>query len=520
MEDGNLAVLVDAKTEYTKQLVNILKPSLYEGIKEIFIEARDHCSEEDDVNNTLPYFQSLLSQVPKWNQDIINTKSELIVTESKCDWLDDLITAVFISHTRILTSINYSKNKKKINLKIPKVEHFIHQCYISSARCFYKIPYMFDDTVTKYNFQRNRHEAEALIEESIQETIRKQLPVRNILKEYLDNESEETPENKEESYEENLRKMVKTEIEKCSKEQNSKLLETFKSDNNEPSNNEFEESKEASESLEISESTESTENNEKETPINEINLDTKEETKEDTGNKLEINTEESKVESKLEESKEEPEVELKEEPKVEESKPEESKPEESKLEESKLEESKEEEPKVEEPKEEESKLEEPKVEETKKDLQSNDESDILKNSTGDKETELITTQSNDKQLIVFNESENNTLSEKLDNSDIQEDEINLDIDELNLDDMNDLNNLEEVYLDGNPTTVENTKETPDELQNVEVKEVKLDSNIKKIVLDSKDSDKNKDDIKKKVLKNYIRKREDFDFFADADETDE
>ena len=511
MEDGNLAVLVDAKTEYTKQLVNILKPSLYEGLKEIFIEARDHCSEEDDVNNTLPYFQSLLSQVPKWNQDIINTKSELIVTESKCDWLDDLITAVFISHTRILTSINYSKNKKKINLKIPKVEHFIHQCYISSARCFYKIPYMFDDTVTKYDFQRNRHEAEALIEESIQETIRKQLPVRNILKEYLDNESEETPENKEESYEENLRKMVKTEIEKCSKEQNSKLLETFKTDNNEPSenepsdnepsnnepsnnepsnnepsNNEFEESKEASESLEISESTE---NNEKETPINEINLDTKEETKEDTGNKSEILTEESKVE-------------------------------ESKVEESKVEESKVEEPKVEEPKLEEPKLEESKLEETKEDLQSNNESDILKNSTVDKETELISAQSNDKQLIVFNESENNTLSEKLDNSNIQEDEINLDIDELNLVDMNDLNNLEEVYLDGNPTTIENTKETPDELQNVEVKEVKLDSNIKKIVLDSKDSDKNKDDIKKKVLKNYIRKREDFDFFADADENDE
>ena len=33
MEDGNLAVLVDAKTEYTKQLVNILKPNLYDGIR-------------------------------------------------------------------------------------------------------------------------------------------------------------------------------------------------------------------------------------------------------------------------------------------------------------------------------------------------------------------------------------------------------------------------------------------------------------------------------------------------------
>ena len=150
MEDGNLAVLVDAKTEYTKQLVNILKPNLYDGIKEIFLESRDHCLENDDINNTLPHFQSLLSQVPKWNQDIINTKSELIMSDSKCDWLDDLITAVFISHTRILTSINYSKNKKKINLKIPKVEHFIHQCYISAARCFYKIPFMFDDSVVPF----------------------------------------------------------------------------------------------------------------------------------------------------------------------------------------------------------------------------------------------------------------------------------------------------------------------------------------------------------------------------------
>ena len=92
--------------------------------------------------------------------------------------------------------------------------------------------------------------------------------------------------------------------------------------------------------------------------------------------------------------------------------------------------------------------------------------------------------------------------------------------------MDDLNNLEEVYLDGNPEEPEsdlkkesNTESKIDE-NKVEVKEVKLDSNIKKIVLDSKESDKNKDEMKKKVLKNYIRKREDFDFFADADEADE
>ena len=39
---------------------------------------------------------------------------------AKCDWLDDLITAVFISHTRILMSIGPNQSFKKINVTIPK----------------------------------------------------------------------------------------------------------------------------------------------------------------------------------------------------------------------------------------------------------------------------------------------------------------------------------------------------------------------------------------------------------------
>ena len=34
--DDNITVLVDAKTEYTKQLSNILVPFIYEGIKSIY----------------------------------------------------------------------------------------------------------------------------------------------------------------------------------------------------------------------------------------------------------------------------------------------------------------------------------------------------------------------------------------------------------------------------------------------------------------------------------------------------
>ena len=47
-----------------------------------------------------------------------------------------------------------------------------------------------------YEYQKNRNECERLIEKSIEETVRKQLPVKHILQEYLGNNyiTEETSE--------------------------------------------------------------------------------------------------------------------------------------------------------------------------------------------------------------------------------------------------------------------------------------------------------------------------------------
>jgi len=188
MEDGNLAVIVDAKVEYTKQLVSVLKGNMYQGIKRIYTECKEDCVSRNELASVLTQLQKKLEEVPKWNQEVILAECENILTESKCDWLDELITAVFVSHTRILSSINFSKNKRQINLKIPKVDHFIHQCYIDIARIFYKNPYLLDDTISRYEYQKNRNESETLIEKSIENTIRKQLPVKHILQEYLSND--------------------------------------------------------------------------------------------------------------------------------------------------------------------------------------------------------------------------------------------------------------------------------------------------------------------------------------------
>ena len=181
MEEGSLAVLVDAKTEYTQQFINIVKPCVYKSVHNLFIKSKKS-------KYVLKKFQEELSQIPLWNQDIIDKEYTNIMSMSNCDWLDDLITAVFLSHTRILTSINLSKDKGKINLKIPLRSHFIHKCYVDVARNIWKNSLLFDDRVSNKDKQKNRRECDKIIEKSIIETIRKELPLKDLLKEFLDND--------------------------------------------------------------------------------------------------------------------------------------------------------------------------------------------------------------------------------------------------------------------------------------------------------------------------------------------
>ena len=44
MSRYNMNVLADAKEEYTRQLVSVLSPEIYVGIKSIYDAAQTHCN--------------------------------------------------------------------------------------------------------------------------------------------------------------------------------------------------------------------------------------------------------------------------------------------------------------------------------------------------------------------------------------------------------------------------------------------------------------------------------------------
>ena len=190
--ETNVAVLVDAKTEYTKQLVQIVSPHLLSGLLTIYDEAYGVCASNKEEDLTMLTFQELLGEVPAWNNVMVAEEAERITDESKCDYLEDVITAVFVCHTKILTTVRVTNKDRKINLKIPSVENFLHQVYIEMAREFWKHPYLLNPSdVSKLDYQHNLQVAEDKICACVEATIRKLLPVKDILKEYLAEEDDD-----------------------------------------------------------------------------------------------------------------------------------------------------------------------------------------------------------------------------------------------------------------------------------------------------------------------------------------
>ena len=173
--------IVEAKGEYTRELVSLLTDPVIEKLDAMYNSSVASTNKSRDVLIT---FQKMLRDVPLWNQACIETEVTKIVT--RCDWLGDLISAVFISNVKILTSVKIGKDKKKIQITMPKTDQFIHKVYINSAKAAYENPYIFLNA-------HKRPELRLMVKICIEDTIRNLLPFQNILQSYLGNIHDELP---------------------------------------------------------------------------------------------------------------------------------------------------------------------------------------------------------------------------------------------------------------------------------------------------------------------------------------
>ena len=177
-----LNLLVDTKKEFSTYLINNLQTEINKGISSIYNNCKKNIKNSNDLQLILPIFQQFLSEIAKWNSNII--ENETIRIKTIMPYIEDLLTAVFISNMRLLCSIK--TRNKKIKLKVPKLEVFIHKCYIEVARELWLSTYLFEENINKLEIQKNKRYIEYIIKNSIEEVIRKLLPIKTILQDYLD----------------------------------------------------------------------------------------------------------------------------------------------------------------------------------------------------------------------------------------------------------------------------------------------------------------------------------------------
>lgn len=187
----NVGVYAEAKGEYTRQLCQFLVPALLG----YFLQMVDEAKEKDtDAKKLLWNFQNLLKDVPDWNVDKVRRETAAVQTLAKCDYLEELLTAVFIAHTKVLSAIRLTTKNKKLQISIPKLDHFLHRTLADCARLIWSNVYLFTPTGTPVERQKNLNTVEGLLSEGILQSIRTMLPVKSILREYLHDDGEEEEE--------------------------------------------------------------------------------------------------------------------------------------------------------------------------------------------------------------------------------------------------------------------------------------------------------------------------------------
>jgi len=191
MDDYSINSLTESKNEWCARLVNILTPTIIQGIKSIFTESNKICLENDEQNKYLMTFQNLLSQIPQWNSNTIEKERKRIEQVSGCKYLEELVTCVHIIQLKALTCIRVGQKQKKIDIDIPSIDKFIHQIYINTARRLYTNIYLFENDIYPLQMQKNNKELENLIKDAILTTIRDNIPVEKILHAYMDETEEE-----------------------------------------------------------------------------------------------------------------------------------------------------------------------------------------------------------------------------------------------------------------------------------------------------------------------------------------
>ncbi len=178
--DPALNVYSEAKSEYMFQLTSHLTPAYFAFYIDLLERSKKEM--EAEPKRQLWQFQNHLAEIEDWNMERVAREVAGIQQRANCDFLEDLLTAVFIAHTKVLTAIRLNARKQKVQITVPKIEHFLLKVFCESAKLLWQSAYLFRENVGGIEKQQNYRQIQGIIENGIRTAIRAMIPVKSLLK--------------------------------------------------------------------------------------------------------------------------------------------------------------------------------------------------------------------------------------------------------------------------------------------------------------------------------------------------
>lgn len=154
-------------------------------IRDYLIEIYEHPEtfldpeSKESSSNQLIKFQMALKKIPNWTNTQIKKQIDDICT--RCTGFKKLLVALFMAYINMLShGIRTSSKSKRLDVKLPSDETFVHTCFVTCAHDIYEDPYIMKDSEKERN-----EELDKRIQKCVIKSIHKLIPTMDIINNYI-----------------------------------------------------------------------------------------------------------------------------------------------------------------------------------------------------------------------------------------------------------------------------------------------------------------------------------------------
>jgi len=166
---------------FSREVIKHVRPV----IRDFFINVYDNPDtyldpeNKEGLSNQLIKFQRAIKKIPNWTSTQVKKQIDDIVV--RCPGFKKLLVALFVSYIKMISDgIRTSTKSRRLDVKLPTDEVFVHTCFIDCAHDLYEDPYIMKNSEA----ERNR-ELDKRLQECISNSIDKLIPTMDIINNHI-----------------------------------------------------------------------------------------------------------------------------------------------------------------------------------------------------------------------------------------------------------------------------------------------------------------------------------------------